>query len=168
MAHPSIPVANARELIAFARARPGQLTFATAGNGTTGHLAGELFKSMAGVDIVHVPYRGSPQALLDAVAGQVSLAIGPVLTGLPQVKAGKLKGLAVTTPARSASAPEVPHLRIWPAGLRGDAVVRPLRPGCHAARDRRQAERGGGGHTRTSRRARFAADAGCGAGRQQP
>ena len=110
MAHPSIPIANARELIAFARARPGQLTFATAGNGTTGHLAGELFKSMAGVDIVHVPYRGSPQALLDAVAGQVSLAIGPVLTGLPQVKAGKLKALAVTTPARSASAPEVPTL----------------------------------------------------------
>jgi tripartite-type tricarboxylate transporter receptor subunit TctC len=110
MAHPSVPVSNARELIAFVRARPGQLTFATAGNGTTAHLSGELFKSMARVDIVHVPYRGSPQAMLDAVAGQVSLAIGPILTGLPQVTAGKLKALAVTTAARSSSAPEVPTL----------------------------------------------------------
>lgn len=110
MAHPSVPVTNARELIALARARPGQLTFATAGNGTTAHLSGELFKSLARVDIVHVPYRGSPQAMLDAVAGQVSLAIAPILTGLPQVTAGKLKALAVTTAARSSSAPEVPTL----------------------------------------------------------
>jgi len=110
MAHPSLPVKNAKELIAFARARPGQLNFGTAGNGTTAHLAGELFKSMARVDIVHVPYRGSPQALLDAVSGQVSLAIAPTLTGLPQVNAGRLRALAVTTPRPSSIAPDVPTL----------------------------------------------------------
>jgi len=117
MAHPSLPVKNAKELIAFARARPGQLNFGTAGNGTTAHLAGELFKSMARVDIVHVPYRGSPQALLDAVSGQVSLAIAPTLTGLPQVNSGRLRALAVTTPKPSAIAPEVPTLA--EAGLPG-------------------------------------------------
>jgi tripartite-type tricarboxylate transporter receptor subunit TctC len=116
-AHPSVPVKNVKELIAFARARPGQLTFATAGNGTTGHLAGELFKSMAGVDIVHVAYRGSPQALLEAVSGQVSMTISPILTALPQVTAGKLRALAVTTPKSSPSAPDVPALA--DAGLPG-------------------------------------------------
>jgi tripartite-type tricarboxylate transporter receptor subunit TctC len=110
MAHPSLPVRDARELIALAKARPGQLTYATAGNGTTAHLAGELLKSMARVDIVHVPYRGSPQALLDAIAGQVSLAMVPTLTGLPQAEAGKLKALAITTSAPSSSAPGVPTL----------------------------------------------------------
>lgn len=117
MAHPSVPVKNAKELIAFARARPGQLTFGTAGNGTTAHLAGELFKSMARVDMMHVPYRGSPQALLDAVSGQVSLAIAPTLTGLPQVNSGRLRALAVTTPRPSAIAPDVPTLA--EAGLPG-------------------------------------------------
>jgi len=117
MAHPSLPVKNAKELIAFARARPGQLNFGTAGNGTTAHLAGELFKSMARVDIVHVPYRGSPQALLDAVSGQVSLVIAPTLTGLPQVNSGRLRALAVTTPRPSSIAPDVPTLA--EAGLPG-------------------------------------------------
>lgn len=115
--HPSVPVKNAKELIAFARARPGQLTFATAGIGTTGHLAGELFKSMARVDIVHVAYRGSPQALLDTVSGQVSMAISPILTAFPQVQAGRLKALAVTTPRSSPTAPDVPPLAA--AGLPG-------------------------------------------------
>ena len=115
--HPSVPVQNAKELIAFARAQPGQLTFATAGIGTTGHLAGELFKSMARVDSVHVAYRGSPQALLDTVSGQVSMAISPILTAFPQVKAGRLKALAVTTPRSSPTAPDVPPLAA--AGLAG-------------------------------------------------
>jgi tripartite-type tricarboxylate transporter receptor subunit TctC len=137
--HPSVPVKNAKELIAFARARPGQLTFATAGIGTTGHLAGELLKSMARVDIVHVAYRGSPQALLDTVSGQVSMAISPILTAYPQVKAGRLKALAVTTPRSSSTAPDVPPLAaaglagyeatLWyglfaPAGTPRDIVVR--------------------------------------------
>lgn len=115
--HPSVPVKNVKDLIAFARTRPGQLTFATAGNGTTGHLAGELFKSMAHVDVVHVAYRGSPQALIDTVAGQVSMAISPILTSLPHVTVGRLRALAVTTPRSSLSAPDVPPLAA--AGLPG-------------------------------------------------
>jgi tripartite-type tricarboxylate transporter receptor subunit TctC len=116
--HPSLPVKNAREVIAFARARPGQIAFATAGVGTTGHLAGELFKSMARVDILHVAYRGSPQALIETVAGQVSMAISPILTSLPHARAGKLRPIAVTTPRASATAPEVPPLATA-AGLPG-------------------------------------------------
>lgn len=108
VAHPSVPVKNAKELIAFAKARPGQLTFGSAGNGSTTHLAGELFKSMAGIDIVHIPYKGSPLALLDTISGQISMAFAPILTGLPPVKSGKLRAVAVTTPQRSSSAPEVP------------------------------------------------------------
>jgi tripartite-type tricarboxylate transporter receptor subunit TctC len=116
--HPSLPVKSVKEVIAFARARPGQITFATAGVGTTGHLAGELFKSMARVEILHVAYRGSPQALVETVAGQVTMAISPILTALPQAKAGKLRPLAVTTPRASSSAPEVPPLAAA-AGLPG-------------------------------------------------
>lgn len=116
--HPSVPVKNAREVIAFARARPGQIAFATAGVGTTGHLAGELFKSMARVDILHVAYRGSPQALIETVAGQVSMAISPMLTSLPHARAGKLRPLGVTTPRASPTAPEVPPLAVA-AGLPG-------------------------------------------------
>ena len=108
--HPSVPVRNARDVVAFARSRPGQIAFATAGVGTTGHLAGELFKSMARVDILHVAYRGSPQALIETVAGQVSMAISPILTSLPHARAGKLRPIGVTTPRASSSAPEVPPL----------------------------------------------------------
>ena len=106
--HPSVPANSIRELIALARARPGQLNFGSAGTGTTTHLSGELFKTMAGVNIVHIPYRGSPQALTDAVSGQVSMVFAPTLTALPQVQSGRLKALAMTTSARSSSAPEVP------------------------------------------------------------
>jgi tripartite-type tricarboxylate transporter receptor subunit TctC len=116
--HPSLPVKSAKQLIAFARARPGEINFATAGVGTTGHLAGELFKSMARVNIVHVAYRGSPQALIETVAGQVSMAISPILTVLPHVTAGRLRALAVTTPRSSPTAPEVPPLAMA-AGLPG-------------------------------------------------
>jgi tripartite-type tricarboxylate transporter receptor subunit TctC len=116
--HPSVPVKNARDVIAFARARPGQIAFATAGVGTTGHLAGELFKSMARVDILHVAYRGSPQALIETIAGQVSMAISPILTSLPHARAGKLRPIGVTTPRASATAPEVPPLAVA-AGLPG-------------------------------------------------
>jgi tripartite-type tricarboxylate transporter receptor subunit TctC len=116
--HPSLPVKSAKQLIAFARARPGEINFATAGVGTTGHLAGELFKSMARVDIVHVAYRGSPQALVETVAGQVSMAISPILTVYPHISAGRLRALAVTTPRSSPTAPDVPPLAVA-AGLPG-------------------------------------------------
>ena len=107
VAHPSVPVTGVRQLVALARARPGELNFASAGNGTTAHLSGELFKSMAGVNMVHVPYRGSPQVLIDVIAGQVSLAFVPIITALPQAEAGRLKALAITTAARSPSAPRI-------------------------------------------------------------
>lgn len=106
--HPSVPANSIKELIALARARPGQLNFGSAGTGTTTHLSGELFKTMTGVNIVHIPYRGSPQALTDAVSGQVSMVFAPTLTALPQVQAGRLKALAMTTSARSSTVPEVP------------------------------------------------------------
>ena len=121
-AHPSVPVKSAKELIAFAKARPGEVTYGTAGNGTTAHLATELFKFMAKVNLVHVPYRGSPQAMTDGIAGQVSLVVVPIVTGLPHVRAGKLRALAVTTPSASPIAPEVPPLAA--AGLPGyDATL---------------------------------------------
>ena len=106
--HPSVPAKSIKELIALAKKQPGQLNFGSAGTGTTTHLSGELFKTMAGVNIVHIPYRGSPQALTDAVSGQVSMVFAPTLTALPQVQAGRLKALAVTTAARSSTVPEVP------------------------------------------------------------
>jgi tripartite-type tricarboxylate transporter receptor subunit TctC len=122
LAHPSVPVNNIKELIAFAKARPGQVTYGTAGNGTTANLATELFKFMAHVNLVHVPYRGSPQAMVDGIAGQVSLVVVPIVTGLPQVRAGRLKALAVTTPQSSPIAPEVPPVAA--AGLPGyDATL---------------------------------------------
>lgn len=122
LAHPSMPVKNTKELIAFAKARPGEVTYGTAGNGTTAHLATELFKFMAKVNLVHVPYRGSPQAMIDGLAGQVSLVVVPIVTGMPHVKVGKLKALAVTTPNASPIAPEVPPLSA--AGLPGyDATL---------------------------------------------
>jgi tripartite-type tricarboxylate transporter receptor subunit TctC len=106
--HPSLPPKSLAELIALAKARPGQLNYATAGNGSTTHLVIELFKSMAGIDIVHVPYKGAAPAVADVLAGQVQLMAGDLSTLMPQVKAGKLRALAVTASKRSALAPELP------------------------------------------------------------
>ena len=106
--HPSLPVKTMAELIAHAKARPGQLNYGTAGNGSTTHLATELFKSMAQVDIVHVPYKGVAPAVADLLGGQVQLMAGDLSTLMPQVKAGKLRALAVTGAKRSALAPELP------------------------------------------------------------
>ncbi|MDB5904959.1 MAG: hypothetical protein JWM26_3837 [Betaproteobacteria bacterium] len=106
--NPSVPAKNVKELVALAQARPGQLNFASSGSGTTTHLAGELLKTMAHVDFLHVPYKGSQQALLDTIGGQMTMNIAPILTSLPHAKAGRLRALAVTTPLRSATAPEIP------------------------------------------------------------
>src|SRR5688500_11287253 len=91
--HPSVPANTVRELIALAKARPGQIAYASAGNGTAGHLAGELFKSMAQVDMVHVPYKGNVPAITDLMGGQTSLLFATMPTVLPQVQAGRLKAL---------------------------------------------------------------------------
>jgi tripartite-type tricarboxylate transporter receptor subunit TctC len=108
--HPSVPIKTVRELIALARARPGQLAYASAGNGTASHLAGELFKSMAKVDIVHIPYKGNVPAITDLIGGQTSMLFATMPTVLPQVKAGKLRALAVASAQRSPAAPDVPTI----------------------------------------------------------
>jgi tripartite-type tricarboxylate transporter receptor subunit TctC len=115
--HPSVPVKSVKEYIALARAQPGQLTLGSSGVGSTTHLAGELFTSMSGIKTVHVPYKGSPQALIETVSGQVSTLFCPILTGLPHVTSGKLRALAVTTPKRSSTAPELPT--VAESGLAG-------------------------------------------------
>jgi tripartite-type tricarboxylate transporter receptor subunit TctC len=128
--HPSAPAKTVQELIALARARPGQLVYASAGNGTAGHLAGELFKAMAKIDIVHIPYEGNVPAITGLVGGQTSMTFATMPTVLPQVKADRLRALAVT------GAPTVPEAALpgfevtnWigvfaPAGTPADIVAK--------------------------------------------
>ena len=106
--HPSIGVRSVAELIKLAKAQPGRLTFASAGPGTVSHLSGELFKVTAGVDIVHVPYKGGGAAVPDVLAGTVSMMFETMPTAIPHARSGKLRALAVTTAARSQFAPDVP------------------------------------------------------------
>ena len=110
VAHPSVPAKNVQELVQLARARPGQLNYASSGNGTTAHLAGEMLKSMAKINIVHVPYKGTVPGVIDLVAGQVHIMFAIIQSSLPYVKAGRLKALAVSSAKRSLSAPEVPTI----------------------------------------------------------
>ena len=106
--HPSVPAKSVKELIALAKAQPGKLTFASGGNGSSNHLAGELFKSLARVDLLHVPYKGAGPAMIDVMAGHVDLMFGAA--GLAEAKAGKVRVLGVTSARRSAVAPELPTL----------------------------------------------------------
>ena len=108
--HPSLPVRSVAELVAYAKARPGKLNYGSGGIGTTPFLATELFKSMAGIDVVHVPYKGGAPALADLVAGQLSFMIENVPGTLPFVKDGKLRALAITSRQRLALVPEVPTM----------------------------------------------------------
>jgi tripartite-type tricarboxylate transporter receptor subunit TctC len=119
--HPSVPANSVPELIAYARANPGKLSFASAGMGTASHLAGELFKSMAKVDMNHIPYKGNVPAITDLLAGQTSLIFATMPTVLPHVKAGKLRPLATIGAERSAAAPDLPT--VAEAGLDGFAVT---------------------------------------------
>jgi tripartite-type tricarboxylate transporter receptor subunit TctC len=120
--HPSIPVRSVKELIALARARPGQLNFGSAGQGTTAHMAMELFRSMAHVEMVHVPYKGTGPALIDLIGGHLSLMFDVVLTTLPHMKSGKVRVLGVSSLERVEVAPEVPT--IAESGLPGyEALV---------------------------------------------
>jgi tripartite-type tricarboxylate transporter receptor subunit TctC len=105
-----VPAQNTVELIALARAQPGKLNFASAGNGSSSHLAGELFKSLADVDMVHIPYKGAAPALADLLGGHIQVAFDPLPSSLSNVKAGKLRGIGVTTPKKSPLLPEVPTL----------------------------------------------------------
>jgi tripartite-type tricarboxylate transporter receptor subunit TctC len=110
VANPSLPVNNVQELIAYAKANPGKLNFASVGTGSPGHIAGELFKLKAGVDIVHVPYKGGGPAVTDTLGGQVQLLFVSMPAAWQYVKAGRLRALAVTSDKRSVVAPEVPTM----------------------------------------------------------
>ena len=108
--HPALPVRSAKELIALAKAKPGALNYGSAGNGSVGHLAGEQLAALAGIKIVHIPYKGSSLALTDLLAGQLQLMVENLPTVLPHIKAGKIRALAVGTRQRSALVPELPPL----------------------------------------------------------
>jgi tripartite-type tricarboxylate transporter receptor subunit TctC len=110
VAHPGAPVNNVRELIAYAKANPGKLNYASTGNGTSNHLSFELFKAMTQTNITHVPYKGSAPAVTDLIGGQVQVMFDNTPNVLPHVRAGKLKALGVSTKARSAHAPDVPSV----------------------------------------------------------
>lgn len=108
--NPSVPAKSVRELIELARAKPGALNFASGSTGSTGHLAGELFNTMAGVKMVHIPYKGAAPATTDLLSGQVQLMFDNLASALPNVKAGKLRALAVTTLKRSPAVPDLPTI----------------------------------------------------------
>ena len=140
VAHPSVPAQNLPELIKYAKANPGKINYASSGNGTPYHMAGELFKHMAGVNMTHIPYKGSAAARTDVLSGQVDVMFDAVTTMTENIKAGKVRGLATTGRTRSTVAPELPTVNedgvpkyealIWlglmaPAGT-PDAIVQRL------------------------------------------
>jgi tripartite-type tricarboxylate transporter receptor subunit TctC len=108
--HPSLPVANVRELIKLAKSKPGQLNFASAGNGSAGHLVMEMFRSAAQIEVVHIPYKGAGPAATDVMAGQVSLLFNNPLGSIPHVKSGRLRALGISGSQRIAALPEVPTI----------------------------------------------------------
>ena len=119
--HTSVPAKSVKELIALAKIRPGQLNYASAGTGTAPHLSGELFNAMAGIRMVHIPYKGSPPAVTDLLAGEVALMFSPSSTVLPHVKSGRLRALAVTTATRLPSLPNLPT--VAESGLKGYETI---------------------------------------------
>ena len=138
-AHPSVPVKNVSDLITFAKSRPGQLRYASSGAGGFNHFGGEMFKSMAGVDMIHVPYKGGGPAMIDVMAGQVEILFSTLIQALPHFRTGKLRPLGVGSEKRSPLLPEVPTIvesgvagydgSIWwgllgPAGLPADIQTR--------------------------------------------
>ena len=119
--HPSLPVKSVKELIAFAKKRPGELNYGSAGNGSTHHLSGELLNTMAGIKLVHVPYKGTTPALTGLLSGEVSAMFFTVVGIQPHAKTGKARALAVTTPIRASLMPELPTMA--EAGLKGFEVT---------------------------------------------
>jgi tripartite-type tricarboxylate transporter receptor subunit TctC len=123
LAHPSLPVRTIPELIAYAKANPGKLTMASAGTGSSGHLAGEMFKMMAGINMLHVPYRGAAPALTDLLGGQVLTGVTGIAGSIEHVKSGKLRALAVTTTTRAEALPEVPTMNEFLPGFEAGDVI---------------------------------------------
>jgi tripartite-type tricarboxylate transporter receptor subunit TctC len=121
VAHPSLSASTVTELIALAKAKPGELNFASSGNGQSTHLAAELFNSMAGTKMTHVPYKGSAPAIADVMGGQAALMFDTMISAMPHVKSGKLKALAVTSSTRSVAAPDLPT--VAESGLPGYEVI---------------------------------------------
>lgn len=110
LSNPSLPFKTLPEMVAYAKANPGKLTYASFGSGTTSHIAGEMLKAVAGIDIVHVPYKGAGEAIPALLSGQVSMYFDTIMTGLPFVKSGKLRALGMSTAKRSPQAPEIPTI----------------------------------------------------------
>jgi tripartite-type tricarboxylate transporter receptor subunit TctC len=133
--HPSVPVTTVPEFIAYAKANPGKLNMASSGNGGPEHVAGELFKMMAGINLTHVPYRGAGPALTDLLGGQVQVMFATMVSSIQYIKAGQLRALAVTGDARSAALPDIPTEGIC-AGLRGECFLRRRRATEHTRRNR--------------------------------
>jgi tripartite-type tricarboxylate transporter receptor subunit TctC len=119
--HPSLPVHSVKELIDLARAKPGELNYGSAGNGTPPHLAGEMLKTLTGIKLVHVPYKTAAQAMVDVLSGQPQLMFAVAPVGLPQVKAGRVRGIAVSTAQRSRMAPDLPT--VAESGVPGFDVI---------------------------------------------
>jgi tripartite-type tricarboxylate transporter receptor subunit TctC len=120
--HPSVPVNSVLEFIAFAKANPGKVNMASAGNGTVQHVGGELFKLMTGVDMVHVPYRGAGPALADLLGGQVQVMFDTAISSIEYIRAGKLRALAVTTATRSEILPDLPPIGDFVPGYEASSV----------------------------------------------
>ena len=119
--NPAVPVSSVKELIALAKAKPGDLNYASSGSGAAAHLAGELFKAMTGVQMLHIPYKGAQPALTDVIAGQAQLMFATSASAIPYIKAGRLRALAVTGAQRSATVPELPT--ISEAGVPGFEAI---------------------------------------------
>ncbi len=136
--HPSLPAKSVTELIALVKARPGQLAYSSSGNGSGAHLAGEMLRSLAHIDIIHVPYKGAGPAMPDLLAGQVQLSFVTSIAAGPQIKSGRLRALGVTTAKRSPALPDLPAIAetvagydsaVWygfaaPAGTPADIIAR--------------------------------------------
>jgi tripartite-type tricarboxylate transporter receptor subunit TctC len=120
--HPSFPAKTVPEFIAYAKANPGKINMASAGSGSSQHMAGELFKMMAGIDMVHVPYRGAAPALTDLLAGQVQVMFDNMTSSVEHVRAGRLRGLAVTTAARSEALPDLPIVGDFVPGYEASGI----------------------------------------------
>jgi len=142
LAHPALEVASIQDLVAAAKSRPGRINYASSGPGTGGHLSVELLKRMTSIDLVHIPYKGAGPALVDLVSGQVQVMCTSPLPSLPHVRAGRLKGLAMTGRARSSAAPEIPTVAesgvpgyestLWYALLAPAATPQPVTRRLHA------------------------------------
>jgi len=135
--HPSVPANTVPEFIAYAKANPAKISMASAGIGTTSHLAGELFKLMTGVNLVHVPYRGSAPALTDLLGGQVQVLFDPLPSSIEHIRAGKLRALAVTTTTRSTALPDIPTVADFVPGYEASPLPGHRHTKKHARRNSR-------------------------------